>query len=80
MADIKIGIMRECPQVMTPSFLEEPNEQGREKKWKEERQTDRMNFFINGKIPLRNGSGLDDKQHLFILFGDGDKLFPLPEI
>lgn len=45
-----------------------------------DKQTERFSFFINinGKIPLRNGSGLDDKPHLFILFGDGDKLFTVP--
>ena len=33
---------------------------------------ERINPVINGKIPSRNGPGSDDKQHAFILFGDGD--------
>lgn len=53
MADIKIGIMRECPQVMTHSFLEEANEQSREKKQKEEKPTHKMNFFYKWGNPPR---------------------------
>ena len=64
MADIKIGIMRKCPQVRTYIKEIERAEMGRE----------RINPVINGKIPPRNGPGSDDKQHAFVLFGDGDSL------
>lgn len=40
-----------------------------------ERKRRRENPVTNGKIPWRNGPGLDDKQHAFILFGDGDSVF-----
>ena len=66
MADIKIGIMRKCPQVRT--YIKEI-ERARE------RESERINPVINGKIPRRNGPGMDDKQHGFILFGDGDRFF-----
>lgn len=31
------------------------------------------NVVMNGKIPLRKGPGLDDKQHAFVMFGDVDR-------
>lgn len=50
---------------MTRGFLEEKKEQGREQE-KTGTHPIILYFCINGKIPLRNGPALDDKQHLFI--------------
>lgn len=80
MADIKIGIMRKCPQVRT--YIKEIERAVRERAVREraarerqrQRQRERINFVLNEKIPLRNDRGSDDKQHAFILFGNGDSL------